>query len=42
MIDTKEWIEQNITKAIVWCVDEFLKSDIKALYKARHTTRCWS
>ncbi|XP_024362409.1 uncharacterized protein [Physcomitrium patens] len=34
VIDTKEWIDQNITKAIVWWMDEFRKADKKALYKA--------
>jgi len=34
VIDNKKWQEQNITKAIVWWMDEFRKaSDKKALYK---------
>jgi hypothetical protein len=34
VIDTKRWQDENITKAIVWWMDEFRKSgDKKALYK---------
>ncbi|KAG0554072.1 hypothetical protein KC19_12G060200 [Ceratodon purpureus] len=35
VIDNHKWEEENITKAIVWWMDEFRKSDkSKALYKA--------
>ena len=34
VIDTKRWQDEEITKAIVWWMDEFRKSgDKKALYK---------
>ena len=33
VIDNHKWEEENITKAIVWWMDEFRKSDKKALYK---------
>jgi lipopolysaccharide biosynthesis glycosyltransferase len=34
VIDNKRWQEENITKAIVWWMDEFRKANKKALYKA--------